>query len=83
MNNSINKEYFALAKENGINSFKLISVHNDIKLIINQLNKECLERLKIGQDINGIHKKGLSIAIEAPKCCNNYASMNIDRAVPI
>ena len=83
MNDSINKERFALAKQNGINSFKLISVHKDMKLIINQVNKECLERLQFGPDINGIHKKGLSIAIEAPKCCNNYASMNVDRAVPI
>ena len=61
MNDSINKERFALAKVNGINSFKLISVHKDMKIIINQVNKECLERLQFGPDINGIHKKGYQL----------------------
>lgn len=66
-----------------INSFKMRQLSSKWTTLMNNLRNECLSMIKIGPDIKVPNKKGLTIAIESPKCCINYAEMNYDRNVPL
>ena len=67
----------------GINSFKLENGNRELRSLIEQLNKECVDLLSNGSDSTNNKKDGLTITVEAPKCCRNYCSFNIDRKVPL
>ena len=73
---------FDFRKRYGVHSFVATEFPNDlIKEIIN-LNRECMNRLHYGPAGNS-HRKGITFAIESPKCCPNYAVPNFSRDVPL
>ena len=69
-------------KIHGIHSFVTSVFPNDLFQEIVRLNRECINRLHYGP-AGKSHKMGISFAIEAPKCCPNYAMPNFSRNVPL
>ena len=81
--NKEKKLYFPNWKKWGINSFVVRNIQSrDMLMKINLLHNECLNRLHNGP-ASTIKKNNISLAIESPKFCINYAEWNIDRKVPL
>ena len=49
--------------------------------LIDKMNDFCIKRLNKAPNVSNL--KGMSISIESPTCCPNYAEYNIDRKVPV
>ena len=67
---------------NGINSFIIRNYSEQLQHMVSQLSTKCLDSLRNGP-IQSKLKPGLSLAIEAPIYCKDYAEWNIDRSVPL
>lgn len=78
-NHSIEKTFFENGLQHGINSFKLNNTSKEINVLVEKLKNECIVRLQQQLD----SKKGMNISVESPKCCKNYAQLNVDRSVPL
>ena len=69
---------FRYKKTHDINSFKFRIENKDFIGISNNL---LIETTRILKSFNV--DSGLSLCIEGPMCCPNYAEINIKRGVPI
>ena len=74
------KTFFKHHKKHGIYSFKYTSYPQDIKRNIMEIRTECVECLRKGV-CNG--RKGISLTIESPVFCKDYAEINVNRKVPL
>ena len=74
--------YFPNMMRNGINSFIIRNYSEQLQHMVSQLSTKCLDSLRNGP-IQSKLKPGLSLAIEAPIYCKDYAEWNIDRSVPL
>ena len=85
MSNKNNKVLFNNHDLHGIHSFKLRynNLPADLKSLIGDMKKECINRLKSGMTDHTNPNAGISVAIESPTCCPNYAELNLDRSVPL
>ena len=85
MMNNDNKVLFKDHDLHGIKSFKIQSCHlqTELKHLIGDMRKECVDRLQFGMSRLSKPQDGITIAIEGPTCCPNYAQFNIDRSVPL
>ena len=82
MNNQ-QKLFFKKGKQYGINSFVIRNCESKkIQKVINLVNNECIRRLKNGP-ASSSKSDTISLAIESPSYCINYAQWNVDRTVPL
>ena len=82
MNNQ-NKVFFKNGNQLGINSFIIRNCESKkIQKVINLVNNECIRRLKNGP-ASSTKSNTISLAIESPTYCINYAQWNVDRTVPL
>lgn len=74
------KQFFDSGASLGINSFKFISYPSFLCEQLILLKTECIERLEKGIT-NGA--TGISLTIESPVYCRDYAEFNVFRKVPL
>ena len=74
------KSYFKQSKKHGITSFKYTAYPQDMKITIDLIKTECIQRLRKGV-CNG--HKGISLTTDSPVFCKNYAEINVLRNVPL
>ena len=75
-----NKEYFHGGQKHGIKSFKYTSYPTEVKLLIHAIRQKQITRLQHGVQ-NG--DAGISLTVESPIFCPDYAEINVNRKVPI
>ena len=74
------KQYFPEGSNHGITSFKYVSYPNEVKLLIHRLRQKQTARLHDGV---GNGDSGISLTIESPVFCPDYAEINVSRNVPL
>ena len=78
-----NKVFFKDHDLHGIKSFKIQSnnLPTELTHLIGDMQRECVDRLQSGMSCLSKPQDGVSVAIESPICCSNYAQFNIDGSV--
>ena len=74
------KTHFVNGSVHGINSFKYTTFSKEMSNVMICVRDEVTNRLKHGVS-NG--KKGISLAVESPVYCTEYAEVNVLRKVPL
>ena len=74
------KTHFVNGSVHGINSFKYTTFSKEMKNVVVCIREEVTNRLKIGVT-NG--KKGITLSVESPVYCIDYAEINVLRKVPL